>query len=86
MCVVKAVQGERVGVAALKNVKITYNPSILIKPVVFFCGILSGFSHSFSLDSVLFYNLFTANKYVFLSLSCISKCCSWKVKEEVVFH
>lgn len=71
MRVVAAVQGERVAVAALKNVKITYNLSILIKPVVFLCDILSGFSHSLSLDAVLFCNLFAANKYVFLTPSCI---------------
>lgn len=71
MRVVAAVQGERVAVAALKNVKITYNLSILIKPVVFLCDILSGFSHSLSLDAVLFCNLFATNKYVFLTPSCI---------------
>ena len=47
--------------AALKNMKITYNPTTLINPVLFLCGILSGFSHSLSMASVLFYNPFSAN-------------------------
>lgn len=72
--------------AVLKNVKITYNPTAPMKPVLFSCRILSGFSHSLSRASVLFCNPFSANKYIFPVSNLLSKYFNCKIKKKVVFR